>query len=81
MSNAIYQIPTAQNEPVLSYAPNSPERLALEEQLQKLKGEFWEIPMTIGGQKITTRNSTRAAILRQKGINKELVIMTGQIKV
>ena len=55
MPNAIYQIPKAQNEPVLSYAPNSPERKELEEQLQQLKGEFWEIPMTIGGEKITTR--------------------------
>lgn len=55
MSNAFFQIPTATNERVLSYAPNSSERAELEETLQQLKNESWDIPMTIGGQKIKTR--------------------------
>jgi len=55
MSNAIYQIPPAKNEQVLSYAPNSSERIELERTLQQLKQEQWDIPMTIGGKKITTR--------------------------
>ena len=55
MSNAFYQIPPPKNEQVLSYAPNSPERKELEATLQQLKEEYWDIPMTIGGKKITTR--------------------------
>ena len=54
MSNAIFTIPPPKNEVVLSYAPNSPERKELKAALKQLKSEKWDMPMTIGGQKITT---------------------------
>ncbi len=55
MSDAIYQVPIAVNEPLLSYAPGSAERLALTETLQRIKGEQWDIPMIIGGKEVRTR--------------------------
>jgi 1-pyrroline-5-carboxylate dehydrogenase len=53
MSNAFFQVPPATNEPVLSYAPGSPEREAVKEALAAFKSTKTEIPMTIGGNKIT----------------------------
>ena len=54
MANAFFNVPNAVNEPVLSYAPGTPERAELKEALTKLKSEQLDIPMTIGGKKITT---------------------------
>ncbi|MBL0104242.1 MAG: L-glutamate gamma-semialdehyde dehydrogenase [Bacteroidetes bacterium] len=54
MSNAIYQVPVAINEPVLNYAPGSPERVALQAALKKMRSEVRDIPMYIGGQEIRT---------------------------
>ncbi|RMG84055.1 MAG: L-glutamate gamma-semialdehyde dehydrogenase, partial [Bacteroidetes bacterium] len=41
-------------EPVLSYAPGSPEKRELKAALKALKGQTVEIPMTIGGKKVFT---------------------------
>lgn len=56
MSNAIYELPIAVNEPVLGYAPNSPERAELQKMLKTLKSKKINIPMYIGGKKIYTKN-------------------------
>lgn len=52
MSNAFFKVPTAVNEPVRSYAPGSPEKLALKAALKAAKSQQIEVPMTIGGKKI-----------------------------
>ncbi len=52
MSNALMRIPTPYNEPVLGYAPGSPERKALKDQLAKMLGEQIEIPLLIGGKEV-----------------------------
>ena len=52
MSNAYFQVPVAKNEPVLSYAPGSPEKATLKAMLKTLKSKAIEVPMTIGGKKI-----------------------------
>ncbi len=56
MSNAYFEVPVAMNEPVLSYAPGSPEKLELKKALKQLKSEKWDIPMYIGGKKVYTDN-------------------------
>ncbi len=56
MSNAYFEVPIATNEPVLSYAPGSPEKKALKKALAQLKSEKWDIPMYIGGEKVYTDN-------------------------
>lgn len=52
--NAIFQLPRPVNEPVLSYAPGSPERKALKQALAEAKGFVRDIPMIIGGQEVRT---------------------------
>ncbi len=56
MANAYFEVPNAFNEPVNSYAPGSPEREELKAALANAKAYTAEIPMTIGGQKVTTDN-------------------------
>jgi len=51
--NARAVTPQPVNEPVLAYAPGSAERKALKEELARLAGEKLEIPMVIGGQRVT----------------------------
>lgn len=54
MSLGYFSYPAPQNEPVLNYAPGSPERAALKNALQKLKSKQADIPMYIGGRAIKT---------------------------
>ncbi len=54
MSNAFYRVPKAVNEPILTYRPDSPEKIALKNALQACKSQVMDIPMHIGGKKITT---------------------------
>ncbi|MCB9594723.1 MAG: L-glutamate gamma-semialdehyde dehydrogenase [Sandaracinaceae bacterium] len=46
------KVPTPVNEPVLAYAPGSPERAALKAALEAAAGERPEIPIVIGGDAI-----------------------------
>ncbi len=55
MSNAIFEVPIAVNEPVLSYAPGSVEREALKAAIADLKSKKIEVPMYIGGKKVVTK--------------------------
>lgn len=54
MSKAIYKVPQAYNETVLSYAPGSNEKKELKKTLADLKKMSTEIPMIIGGQEVIT---------------------------
>lgn len=53
MPNAFFKCPTPHNEPVLDYAPGSPERQLLEAELVRARAEEKDIPMFIGGQDVT----------------------------
>lgn len=52
--NGFYVIPEIHNEPVLSYGPGSPEKLALKSAINQAKSSVAEIKMTIGGKKVST---------------------------
>jgi len=54
MLNAAFTIETPQNEPVLSYAPGSPERQQIKAVLGELRSKEIEIPLIIGGREIRT---------------------------
>lgn len=54
MSNALFQTPHPVNEPVLNYAPNSPEKVAVKAELQRQKSTQVEIPAVIGGERLTS---------------------------
>jgi 1-pyrroline-5-carboxylate dehydrogenase len=48
--DAVTRIPPPRNEPVLTYAPGSPERADLELKLSELVDSPFELPMTVGGE-------------------------------
>src|SRR4026207_1364061 len=54
MSLGYFSYPMPANEPVLSYAPNSPERKRLKEVLAELKKEKIDVPMYIGSKEVRT---------------------------
>src|SRR5438034_6997456 len=54
MPNAIVSVPPPRNEPILAYAPGSPERKALRAQLAKMSSDVVEITPRIGGRGVAT---------------------------
>jgi 1-pyrroline-5-carboxylate dehydrogenase len=60
MSNAIFRVPEAQNEPVNSYAPGTPERDALLAKYEELYQQApIDVPMYIGGEEIRTADKRK----------------------
>ncbi|MEQ8414872.1 MAG: L-glutamate gamma-semialdehyde dehydrogenase [Imperialibacter sp.] len=59
MSLAIFKTPKPTNEPVLSYAPGTPERTALQKELKELKSKEADIPMYIGSEEVRTGKKIR----------------------
>jgi len=53
-ATGIFRPPAPYNEPVLSYAPGSPEREQIHRRLQQLQSERIEIPLVIGGKEVRT---------------------------
>src|SRR6188508_3432837 len=54
MSLGYFSYPMPANEPVLSYAPGSPEKKRLKEVLAELKKEQIDVPMYIGSKEVRT---------------------------
>lgn len=52
MFNAICQIPEIKNEPIKTYAPNSPERTSLQNKLKEMRATVVDLPMIIGGKEV-----------------------------
>ncbi|MFY0256212.1 L-glutamate gamma-semialdehyde dehydrogenase [Chitinophaga sp. 30R24] len=57
MNTGYFEYAAPANEPVLSYAPGSAERIALKKQLAAFKAEVADIPMYIGGKEVRTDNT------------------------
>lgn len=56
MPKGVYSIPYPENEPVLSYAPGSPEREELMAAYRELKEQTIDVPMYIGGEEVRTED-------------------------
>lgn len=54
MSIGTFSYPQPSNEPVLAYAPGSPEKAGLKKALADLKKKQFDIPMYIGGKQVRT---------------------------
>ena len=52
--NGTIKAPPPRNEPVLSYAPGTPERDELKARLKQVAGEQIDIPLIIGGEEVRT---------------------------
>jgi 1-pyrroline-5-carboxylate dehydrogenase len=61
-----FRPPPAQNEPVRSYAPGSPERGELRLRLQQLESERIEIPLVIGGEDVRTGETFESVMPHRK---------------
>src|SRR5690606_16460953 len=57
MSKRFFTIPEPLNEPILSYAPPTPERRLLQQELHAAMTREVDIPMYIGGAKVRTGNT------------------------
>lgn len=54
MSKGFFSIPYPTNEPVLSYAPGSPEKAALKAAIAELRSQEVDVPMYIGSELVRT---------------------------
>ncbi|RMF48203.1 MAG: aldehyde dehydrogenase family protein, partial [Deltaproteobacteria bacterium] len=66
-NNAVFEVPRPVNEPVLSYAPGSPERAALKAALDEIAGQKIEIPLIIGGREVRTGNMGKVVMPHDHG--------------
>ncbi|MEO8234339.1 MAG: L-glutamate gamma-semialdehyde dehydrogenase [Flavobacterium sp.] len=57
MLKGFFNIPKAVNEPVKSYAPNSPEKAAVQAAYTKMWNETIDVPLYIGSEEIRTGNT------------------------
>jgi len=57
MLKGFFNVPKAVNEPVKSYAPNSPEKKAVLEAYKKMWNETIDVPNYIGSEEIRTGNT------------------------
>lgn len=57
MSTGFFKVPKAKNEPVKSYAPNSPERKLVLEQYKNMYNSYTKVPMYINGMDVQSKNS------------------------
>lgn len=70
MNNGIFHIPRPVNEPVFNYAPGSPERTALKQEIERLRKDRMDIPLIIGGKEIRTE---RTAPIRRPDAHNEVL--------
>ena len=57
MNNTLFSFPKPENEPVLGYAPGSPERKKIREALNELYNMQYEICPIIGGKAVKTKDT------------------------
>ncbi len=62
MPNGIVDVPVPINEPVLGYAPQSPERARLTDMLAAMSRRTIEITPVIGGRRVRTRNTAQSVM-------------------
>jgi 1-pyrroline-5-carboxylate dehydrogenase len=60
--NGTRRVPAPVNEPVKSYAPGSPEKLALKARLKEMAGERVDIPVIVGGREIRTGDTAQSVM-------------------
>ncbi len=72
MSNAYFKLPVPINEPILNYAPGSPEKAELKSKLSELQSKEIEIPLIIGGEEV--KSGKTAEIRVPHNLSKKLGI-------
>ena len=54
MSTGFFKVPSPKNEPINSYAPNTPQRIALQAKLAEMRSQVIDVPMYIGAEEVRT---------------------------
>ena len=67
MNNANYVFREPKNEPVYSYAPGTPERKLLQEELDRQYNQVIEIPLIIGGKEVRTGDMGKVVMPTEHG--------------
>ncbi len=67
MPHGVFRVPVPRNEPVLSYAPGTPERAAVRAELARMAEQVIEIPARIGGRKVRTGRVAEAVMPHDHG--------------
>jgi len=67
MNNANFEFREPKNEPILSYAPGTPERKLLQEELERQYKKTVEIPLIIGGKEVKTGNLGKVVMPTEHG--------------
>ncbi|MDD2576251.1 MAG: L-glutamate gamma-semialdehyde dehydrogenase, partial [Bacteroidales bacterium] len=67
MNNASFFFERPKNETVLNYAPNSPEREALEKEVERQYNTSIEIPLIIGGKEVKTGQMGKVVMPTEHG--------------
>jgi len=62
MNNSINNFPLPANEPVQRYMKDSPERIALEKELERQSSSVIEIPLIIDGKEVYTGNTAKVVM-------------------
>ncbi len=65
-AHGIFDLPSAVNEPVRSYAPGTPERAELHRRLDELQAERIDIPCVIGGREVRTGKTFESVMPHRK---------------
>src|SRR5881396_3597798 len=61
-THGLARLPTPANEPVLEYAPGSPEREELRRRLRELESQRLDIPCIIGGEEVRTGKTAQTVM-------------------
>jgi 1-pyrroline-5-carboxylate dehydrogenase len=64
--HGIFRPPPPRNEPVKDYAPGSPEREQLRVELARMSGETIEVPLVIGGEDVSLRETFESVMPHDK---------------
>ena len=67
MSNAKFNLSLPSNEPIKTYAPNTPERKDIKAKLKELRNQQIEIPLIIGGKEVKTGNLGKCILPHNHG--------------
>lgn len=64
--NAYFDVRRPDNEKILEYLPNSPEKIEIKAKIKEFKGKKIEIPLIIGGKEVFTGNTKECIIPHNK---------------
>jgi 1-pyrroline-5-carboxylate dehydrogenase len=65
-AHGIFRPPPPRNEPIKDYAPGSPEREQLRVELARMSGETIDVPLVIGGEDVSVRETFESVMPHDK---------------